>query len=64
MAEYKIKVFFARRLDGRYDETYDFRNRDEAIIFGAKQTLRKCVFSVFLLERSPISGGYIAMQIR
>ena len=59
MKEYRIQVFH----DNTSDNTY-FDNRDEAIIFGAKQLSKQNVTAVFLLSH-PIDGKYdVEMQIQ
>ena len=59
MKEYRIQVFH----DNTSDNTY-FDNRNEAIIFGAKQLSNKNVTAVFLLSH-PIDGKYeVEMQIQ
>ena len=59
MKEYRIMVFH----DNTSDNTY-FDDRDEAIIFGAKQLSNQNVTAVFLLSH-PIDGNYnVEMQIQ
>ncbi|MDE7432738.1 MAG: hypothetical protein K2N34_12610 [Lachnospiraceae bacterium] len=59
MKEYRIQVFH----DNTSDNTY-FDNRDEAIIFGAKQLSKQNVTAVFLLSH-PIDDIYnVEMQIQ
>jgi len=59
MKEYRICVFH----DNISDNTY-FDNRDEAIIFGAKQLSKQNVTAVFLLSHL-IDGKYdVEMQIQ
>ena len=59
MKEFRVQVFH----DNTSDNTY-FDNRDEAIIFGAKQLSKQNVTAVFLLSH-PIDGIYdVEMQIK
>lgn len=59
MKEYRIQIFH----DNASDNTY-FDNRDEAIIFGAKQLSKQSVTAVFLLSHT-IDGKYdVEMQIQ
>lgn len=59
MKEYRIQVFHDNTSDNAY-----FDNRDEAIIFGAKQLSKQNVTAVLLLSH-PIDGKYdIEMQIQ
>lgn len=59
MKEYRIEVF----CDNTSNSTY-FDNRDEALIFGAKQLLNQSVTTMFLLSH-PIDDKYnVEMQIQ
>lgn len=59
MGEYRIQVFH-----GNTSNNYYFVDRDEAIIYGAKQLAKQSVTAVFLLSH-PIDGKYdVEMQIK
>lgn len=59
MKEYRIQVFH-----GNTSNNYYFVDRDEAIIYGAKQLAKQGVTAVFLLSHL-IDGKYdVEMQIK
>ena len=59
MKEYRIQVFH-----NNTSSNYYFVDRDEAIIYGAKQLSKESVTAVFLLSHS-IDGKYdVEMEIK
>lgn len=59
MKEYRIQVFHDNTSDNLY-----FDNRDEAIIFGAKQLANQSVTAVFLLSHLVDDKYDVEMQIQ
>lgn len=59
MKEYRVQIFH----DNTSDNTY-FDNRDEAIIFGAKQLANSNITAVFLLKHVIDNKYDVEMQIQ
>lgn len=55
MKEYRVQIF--------HDNTY-FDNRDEAIIFGAKQLAKSKITAIFLLKHVIDNKYDVEMQIQ
>lgn len=59
MKEYRVQIFH----DNTSDNTY-YENRDEAIIFGAKQLAKSKITAIFLLKHVIDNKYDVEMQIQ